>query len=294
MLALPPETPILSVRHIAVGAKRDWTRPWVRDEVLDGGPRYAPVPDVVIRSMIPCPLLKPQDCKLLIVLMAVIWNDLNPATDFTPKPWALAQELRRAIGKGTTKNSLLRASLQRLASVAVLRNPENDAAPWHPLLAEYKIMRGPDGDEVTWAFTTALEAECYYPLPWSYVDLTSCANLRCKYSFSLYVLLSGLVRQCKKNHRISIGELRTWLGVEGTYTDWYALRTWVLERAVAEINSVSDLRVSFEGVSIRRGGSIRQVQLYVQPTPMRSEAIDRGRRAGSTDKLPQQWCRRAA
>lgn len=277
-----------------VGDEQAWIRPWVREETVGGGIRHAPVPYAVLQAMIPCPHLEPQDRKLLIALLARVWNDLDPCVSSIPEPWTLAQELRQAIGSGTSKNNSLRASLQRLVSVPVLCDPESDTVPCHPLLAEYEITRGPDGNEITWAFTTALGAECLYPRRWHYLDLNSCAAFKCKYSLPLYALLSGLTDRRNRIQTISIGDLRTWLGVEATYGDWYALRTWVLERAVAEINKVSDIRVAFEGMSRRYGRTIRQVRFEAKPTPERSAALHRGGREGSKDKSFHQRCARAA
>ena len=86
-------------------------------------------------------------------------------------------------------------------------------------------------------------------------------SLRSKYAFRLYEL-------CKKNELLGFYEydlerLRKILGIgEGELTRWYDVKKYAIEPAIKEINSKTELKVSFR--PYKKGRSVAGIRLHVE------------------------------
>jgi hypothetical protein len=239
---------------------------------------YVPVPYDLIPPLTSARNLASEDKKLFAALLAVSWSRLESQRDpATLSPLrAPARRLRRVVGQpGERKNHRLRASLERLATVPVFPTGEGGAGPLVPLLSAYEITRTPDGDEATWRFDEAVNAVCAYPARWSFLNLRSCRDFRCKHSMAFYVRLAGMADLARRTWEIDVTDLRAWLDVGDRYRDWSDLDRWAIRPAVDEINTKSDIRVSAKARPEPWGRTIRKVEFTVETTVERWTALHR-------------------
>ena len=91
-------------------------------------------------------------------------------------------------------------------------------------------------------------------------ELWNVLSLKSKYSIRLYELFRSYAYQSKKEFEID--RLRGLLCVEN-YARYPEFKRWVLDKAIAEINQYTDLKVSFKPVRTGRAHKITSVIFYI-------------------------------
>lgn len=80
------------------------------------------------------------------------------------------------------------------------------------------------------------------------------------YSIRIYELLTQF--RNIKNRSILIDELRSLLNLKNKFLTWNDLKRFVIEKSISEINSKSDLRITY--VPIKKGRSFKSIDFYIE------------------------------
>lgn len=114
-------------------------------------------------------------------------------------------------------------------------------------------------------------------------DLVWVFNFKSKYSIRLYELVKSIhYNELQPYSRIySLDELRTLLNAE-TYTDYFNFRAMVLERAIKEINAISDKQVSYK-VAQKQRKKITHIEITVSSITDTAERTRRYAKCESGD-----------
>lgn len=99
-------------------------------------------------------------------------------------------------------------------------------------------------------------------------------DMKSQYSIRLYSMLRDWLN--KGSYTVPIEQLREDLGAkEKSYSQFRRFREWVIDRAVAEINAISDLKVSY--TKIKKGRSVTDIcfKIKLKPTQKAIESQDK-------------------
>lgn len=89
-------------------------------------------------------------------------------------------------------------------------------------------------------------------------------DMKSQYSIRLYSMLRDWLN--KGSYTVPIEQLREDLGAkEKSYSQFRRFREWVIDRAVAEINAISDLKVSY--TKIKKGRSVTDICFKIKLKP---------------------------
>ena len=90
-------------------------------------------------------------------------------------------------------------------------------------------------------------------------------DMKSQYSIKLYGMLRGLASQrvLYRSRRTVAG--RTWSNREKLFCSFRRFREWVIDRAVSEINSLSDLKVTY--TKIKKGRSVTDICFKIKLKP---------------------------
>jgi len=157
---------------------------------------------------------------------------------------------KRLLEKGENSRLKLIERLRKLSNITIEANLDgrDDNEIWRcslKLVSEYEVKSN-DGYiyiSVGRNFFNAVQDRATY----ARLKAVALFEMRgSKYSGRLYSLIRDKVNLDFKQWTVSVEEVRILLQVkEGTYDKFAAFRIWVLDRAVAEINEVSELFVSW-------------------------------------------------
>lgn len=101
--------------------------------------------------------------------------------------------------------------------------------------------------------------------------------MKSKYSIQLYQLLKSYENK-KEGHsqaRFELPRLKDLVGIE--YQKWYDIRRFVLDIAIKEINSVSDVEISY--TATKKGKAVASVLFDIRPKPKDSDTQIQTQRA---------------
>lgn len=235
---------------------------------LDSCPSL-PKPSAYIQIIDDDNRLRLEERKLFNVLLAESWERMFDSR--TPGPFsAPAVKLRRAIGQATQRgNARLRDSLDRLLTTRV-RFPQlredGSIAEASTTLISFRSLTPRDG-LVQWDFYPALRPYLASPGRWARLHLHICARFRSRHALVLYEQLSLLVNRNYPIWNESVEMLREILGCSAaSAANWWNLENDVLRPALAEINRISDIRVTMEPL-LEGGRSAARVRFTVERAP---------------------------
>jgi plasmid replication initiation protein len=129
------------------------------------------------------------------------------------------------------------------------------------LLAQIKIHRG----TCTYAYSPELRRRLHNPSMYARLDLNLQKQFESKYALALWELCSdylGSGRQHGETPLISVEQFRTLIGLrDGSYPQFMNFNQKVLKPAVAEINRVSDFRVTVD--YLRQGRRVTALKFKI-------------------------------
>lgn len=114
--------------------------------------------------------------------------------------------------------------------------------------------------EIRFEFSPSLRKAIANSTHWAVVSRRAVMAFESRYALRLYTILSLRAGLRKVSEEFSVEDLRELLGVpEGKLSRWQDLKTWAIEPAIAEVNHLSGLLVTY--APLKRGRKITGINL---------------------------------
>ena len=160
--------------------------------------------------------------------------------------------LKRLTGIDATNNQQIKESVWGLMCTVVELNTLGHASEWNwratTLLSDATILKK---GILEFSFSPAVMESLLTPSTFAMLNLDIVKRLRSKYAIGLYELGRDYLH--KEWPVISIEDFRRFMGFkEGSYANFADLRKRVIDLAISEINSKTDLKLGYEPVCAGR------------------------------------------
>ena len=150
-----------------------------------------------------------------------------------------------------------------------------------PMLAD--VERDLEGDEkdpalIRWEFSPVMRLVMSGSDHWAALSKKAVLAFSSRYALRLYEILSLRKNLTHKNTEVfELDDLRQRFGIEpGTLSLFSAFRRTALEPAIAEVNQLTGLRVSYDVIKRGRGGKVHSIVLDWKPgTPAERAKVAR-------------------
>lgn len=156
------------------------------------------------------------------------------------------KDLKKACGISTKGNEELKANIKKLTETVIEFNVfEKDSEIWeiNVLLSGAKVEF--KTGIVTFAFSPFIQERIIKPLIYSPLKLLTIASFKCSYSVVLYEFLRDYLTSPHIPY-LTIHQLKTLLGVDDEkYPEFKYFKREILDKAIKEINTLSELNCSF-------------------------------------------------
>lgn len=179
--------------------------------------------------------------KLINALVA--WRRDRP--DENAGAWTVAAtaRLREAIGQaGQDGNRRLRAALTRLTEVPVVLDTESAGRAETPLLADYDLPAG--AGLLAFRLSDVVLPDVDKPFPFAKLDMRICNALGSKYGLVLYELAALLENRNFPSATLSLADVGARFGSGRRYPGAAALKSQVVDRAIASVCAHTPLHVT--------------------------------------------------
>lgn len=192
--------------------------------------------------------------KVWNVLLANAYDDLS-----TKKKFEISMsELVGGVGFVSNNREYVKKAIRGLCKKVRFNLFEKDKRKWgsYKLLLSVDIKRG----KCVYKYSPKLQALLYEPTEFALIDLEIQKKFKSRYSLFLYELLVDY-RAYGGPPQISIKKFRQYMGIkESSYTNFNQLNYQVIQKAIKEVNKVSDI---FAEVLFERAPNGLETLLFV-------------------------------
>lgn len=180
-------------------------------------------------------------------------------------------ELKRLIGSNTRNHKALKEALRKLICTVLEWNllgeniPELELEGWNAstILSAVSVQKG----IIRYQYSELIKTLIIDPKIYGKINLTIQARFNSSYSLALYENCSRY-RGLPYTKNIEIGVFRKLMGVEdGKYDIFRDFNRRVLNPAISEINTCSDIRVSPE--ITRMGRTVKSIKFKIEERPIK-------------------------